>query len=371
MKKYLFVIVLTLIVVACGEKEPKARLEKLIAQREKLDAQISELRRQIGEADSTLRLPSVAVAVQEMQPREFRNYIEVQGKVDADENTEAVPQSPGVVEAIYVKEGDKVSKGQVLAELDTKVLRQSLEELKVQLDYATNLYNKQKALWDKNIGSEVQYLTAKNQKEALERRMATLKDQIDMAKIKAPVSGTVESVPFKVGQMISPGVPGSSIRVINMNSAKVVAELSEKYAPMIKTGAEVLIYIPDLGTETHSKIRFASRFIDPNNRTFKVEAGLSPAAAEYRANMVVVMKINDYTNPQALILPLNAVQKSASGDFVWVARQEGQGYVAAARPVRVGKVYDGMAEIEQGLSAGDRVVVNGYSGLKEGQPVKF
>lgn len=371
MKKYLFVIVLTLIAVACGEKDPKARLEKLMAQREKLDAQISELRRQIGETDTTLRLPAVAVAVTEIQPREFKNYIEVQGKVDADENTEAVPQSPGVVEAIYVKEGDRVSKGQVLAELDTKVLRQSLEELKVQLDYATSLYNKQKALWDKNIGSEVQYLTAKNQKEALERRMATLKDQIEMAKIKAPVSGTVESVPFKVGQMISPGAPGSSIRVINMSSAKVVAELSEKYAPLVKTGAEVLITIPDLGTETRSKIRFASRFIDPNNRTFRVEAGLGSAAAEYRANMVVVMKINDYTNLQAFILPLNAVQKSASGDFVWVARPDGQGHVASARQVKLGRVYNGMVEIEQGLNAGDRVIVNGYSGLKEGQPVKF
>ncbi|MGC8866048.1 MAG: efflux RND transporter periplasmic adaptor subunit [Bacteroidales bacterium] len=371
MKKYLFVVLMTLIAVSCGEKDPKARLEKLIAQREKLDAQISELRHQLSETDTTQRLPEIAVAVLEMQPRQFKNYIEVQGRVDADENTEAVPKSPGVVEAIYVKEGDRVNKGQLLAELDTKVLRQSLEELKVQLDYATNLYNKQKALWEKNIGSEVQYLTAKNQKESLERRMATLKDQIDMAKIKAPVSGTVESVPFKVGQMISPGVPGSSIRVINMNSAKVVAELSEKYAPMIKTGAEVLIYIPDLGIETQSKIRFASRFIDPNNRTFKVEAGLSRAAAEFRANMVVVMKINDYTNNQAFIVPLNVVQKSASGDFVWVARREGQRFVANARPVKVGRVYDGVAEIEQGLNAADRVIVNGYSGLKEGQPLKF
>ncbi len=371
MKKYMFVVAMILMAVACGKQDPKTRLEKLMAQREKLDAEILELKRQIGETDSSFRLPAMAVTIVEMQPQEFKNYIEVQGKIDADENTEAAPQTPGVVEAIYVKEGDHVAKGQVLATLDTKVLRQSVEELKVQLDYATNLYNKQKALWEKNIGSEVQYLTAKNQKEALERRLATLNEQIEMAKIKAPVSGTVEYVPFKVGQMISPGVPGASIRVINMNSAKAVAELSEKYAPLVRNGAEVLIQIPDLGKESHSKIRFASRFIDPNNRTFRVEAGLGNAVAEYRANMVVVMKINDYTNPQAFILPLNVIQKSASGDYVMVARPQGNGYVASQKPVKVGRVYAGMAEISEGLNQGDKVIVSGYSGLKDGQPVKI
>ncbi len=371
MKKSLFVALVTLIAVSCGTSDPKMRLEKLMAEREKLDAQISELRRQLIGTDTSMLLPVISVGITEMQPREFKSYIEVQGKVDADENTEAVPQTAGVVEAIYVKEGDRVSKGQLLAELDTRVMRQSLEELKVQLDYATQLYNKQKALWDKNIGSEVQYLTAKNQKEALERRAATLKDQIDMAKIKAPVAGTVESVPFKVGQMISPGVPGSSIRVINMHSAKVVAELSEKYAPLIKTGAEVLVQIPDLGTQVQSQIRFASRFIDPNNRTFRVEAGLSSASTEYRANMIVVLKINDYTHPRAFTLPLNVVQKSASGDIVWIASPQDNRYVATTRKVEVGKVYEGWAEIVHGLEAGDRVITSGYSGLKDGQPVKF
>ncbi|MDK2910025.1 MAG: rane fusion protein multidrug efflux system [Bacteroidales bacterium] len=371
MKKYLFVFVMILVVVSCGTQDPKTRLEKLMAQREKLDAEIIELKRQIGETDTSFKLPAVTVAIAEMQPQDFKNYIEVQGKIDADENTEAVPQTPGVVEAIYVKEGDHVRKGQLLASLDTRVLRQSAEELKVQLDYATNLFNKQKALWEKNIGSEVQYLTAKNQKESLERRLATLNEQIELAMIKAPVSGTVESVPFKVGQMISPGVPGASIRVINMNSAKVVAELSEKYAPMIKNGAEVRIQIPDLGKETRSKVRFTSRYIDPNNRTFKVEAGLVDAATEYRANMVVVMKINDYTNPCAFVLPLNVIHKSSSGDYVFIAKPQGNGYVASVKPVKIGRVYAGIAEITEGLEEGDKVIVNGYSGLKDGQPVKF
>lgn len=371
MKNYLIVLVMILIAVSCGKQDPKVRLEKLMAQRETLEAEILELKRQLGETDTSFKMPVVTVAITEMHPQDFKNYIEVQGKIDADDNTEAVPQTPGVVETIYVKEGDYVRKGQLLASLDTKVLRQSVEELKVQLEYATQLFNKQKALWEKNIGSEVQYLTAKNQKEALERRLSTLNEQIEMAMIKAPVAGTVESIPYKVGQMISPGAPGSSIRVINMSSAKVVAELSEKYAPMIRTGAEVLIQIPDLGKETRSKVRFTSRFIDPNNRTFRVEARIDDASIEYRANMVVVMKINDYSNPHAFVLPLNVIHKSAVGEYVFVAKPNGYGFVASAKPVKINRVYAGMAEIAEGLEDGDKVIANGYTSLKEGQPVKF
>lgn len=371
MKKQVILISVIILAVACGQADKKAQLEKLMAQRQKLDQQIEQLKAETNYNDSTVNEKFVNVSVTEMQPVVFKNYVEVQGKIDAEENTEATPQSPGVVEAIYVKEGDHVKKGQTLAELDAKVLKQSMEEVKIQLDFATNLYNKQKSLWDKNIGSEVQYLTAKNNMESLQKRYATLQDQVNLSKITAPISGTIESIPFKVGQLISPGMPGAAIRVVNMSRVKVVADLSESYAPRLKNGNETIVVLPDFGKELRSKLSFTSRYIDPVNRTFRIETRLNSNDIEFRANMIALMKINDYTSEKAMVLPVSVVQKSQQGQFVLVAVQRGDSYVAAKKMVTQGNIYNGSVEILSGLETGDRVITTGYQNLKEGQTVKF
>ncbi len=382
MKKNILIIVLAVILASCtskgGDKEnnakieaTKAKLEKLQAERNTIDKEIAALEEELNKAGIAAKVTEVNIKFIEIQPAEFKNYIEVQGKVDGEENTEVVSQSPGVVTAIFVKEGDRVRKGQILAELDSKVMLQNMEQMKTQLQFATNLYNKQKNLWDKNIGSEVQYLTAKNNKESLENNLATLKDQIALTKYTSTINGTVEAIPFKVGQMVSPGVPGGSIRVVNMSGIKVQADIAEAYAARVKAGNDVIVSFPDFGKEFTSKVSFASHYIDPINRAFRVESKLSSGDMEFRANMIAHLKINDYTNKQAMVIPVNLIQKTMDGQFVMIAVPQGDGFVAAKRDVTVGATYNGNAEVTSGLTAGDKVITAGYSGLKEGAVLKF
>jgi RND family efflux transporter MFP subunit len=382
MKKNIIIILLAVVVASCAPKKnddeknaaiakQKAQLEKLISQRTQLDKEIIELEEQLAKAGVEVKVTEVNVAIMEIQPTEFKNFIEVQGKVDGEENTEVVTQMPGMVTGIFVKEGDHVKKGQVLAELDSKVMKQNLEQIKTQLEFATNLYNKQKNLWEKNIGSEIQYLTAKNNKESLENNLATLKDQIALSKFISSINGTVESIPFKIGQMVSPGMPGSAIRVVNMSGIKVQADIAEAYAAKVKTGNDVLVAFPDFGKEFQSKVSFASRYIDPTNRAFRVEARLAGSGIEFRANMIAHLKINDYTNKEAMVVPVNIIQKSVTSQFVMVAEQGEKGIVAHKRDVTVGYIYNGQAEITAGLKAGDKIITAGYNNLKDGAIIKL
>ncbi|MDP4184459.1 MAG: efflux RND transporter periplasmic adaptor subunit [Bacteroidota bacterium] len=373
MNKNILILILSVLMLSCGKPDSKkAQYDKLIAERDKLNVQIEQLEKEL-KADGKLALPVKIndVKVDAITEKIFKHYIDVQGKVDGDQNTTVSPETAGTVTRVYVKEGDKVGRGQILAELDAKLIRQSIEEAKTQLDFATNIYNKQKNLWDKRIGSEVQYLTAKNNKESMEKRIATLKEQFSMTRIKSPISGSVEEVQFKVGQAVSPGAPGSNVRVVNMSTIKVIAELSEAYSAGVKQGNEVLISFPDYGEDLHSRISFSSRFIDPVNRTFKAEAKLSQGKIQFRANMIATMKINDYTNPKAIVIPVNVIQKDMQGQYVLVAGQNGKHIVAIKKPITTGSIYGGYAEILNGLQSGEQLITAGYMNLKDGQFIRF
>lgn len=363
---------LVLTAFSCSSPDNKAKLESLKAEHDKIAQQIQDLEKEIdstGTNDPAVNLTDVAIIA--LQPSEFKHYIEIQGKVDAEENTQVNSQTPGVVVAIYVNEGSTVKKGQVLAELDTQVMNKSLDEVKTQLVLASDLFNKQKNLWDKKIGTEVQYLSAKANKESLEQRYSTLQEQLEMAKYKSPINGTIEDIPFKVGQAVSPGQPGSSIRIINMSKVKVIAEVAEAYSANIQTGNEVIVHFPDYGQEVSSKVTFTSHYIDPTNRTFTVESRLGSSPIEYRANMIAKLKINDYTNPQAFVVPVNLVQKSMEGNYISVAEKNSEYYVVKHKSVKPGITYNGLIEILEGLQSGDKVITTGYMNLKEGSKIKF
>jgi membrane fusion protein, multidrug efflux system len=371
MKKILF-LSMVLVAFSCSAPDKKTKLENLKAEHDKLTQQIQELEKELGATGVNDPSANAAdVAITEIKPTEFKHFIEIQGRVDAEENTQVSSQTPGVVVAVYVKEGTSVKKGQVLAEIDSQVLKKSLDELNTQLILAKDLYNKQKNLWDKKIGTEVQYLTAKANKESLEQRYATLQEQLEMAKFKSPINGTVENIPFKLGQAVSPGLPGSSIRVINMNKVKVVAEVAEAYSENIKTGNDVIVFFPDFKKEVSSKVTFTSRYIDPTNRTFTVESRLESSPIEYRANMIAKLRINDYTNPQAFVIPVNLVQNSMEGYYVAIAEKSSDYFVAKRRLIKTGIVYNGLMEITEGLKPGDKVITTGYMNLKEGERIKF
>jgi membrane fusion protein (multidrug efflux system) len=372
MKNIIYTLAIGAILVSCGSStDKKMELEKLKAQRETLDTQIAKLETEVNPGGKPAESKSVTVKIEPVASCIFNHYVEVQGVVDGDQNVAVSPQTPGIVTAVYVTEGSNVKKGQVLAELDAAVLKQSLDELKTQASLVSNLFDKQKALWEKNIGSEVQFLQAKTNKEALENKIKTLQGQIDMARIISPISGTVESVPLKVGQMASPGLPTSAIRVINMNSAKVKADISENYSSKIENGNKVMVRFPDLGKEIESKLNFVSRFIDPTNRTFQVECKIQSGEVKLRANMIAYVKIKDYTNEKAFCVPVNNIQSNKEGKFIYIAVQKDNQWIAARRQVKQGMDYNGVAEVLEGLGEGDKLISSGYQNLTEGAQITF
>lgn len=363
MKKLLFTTLTALLFAACNNapKDKPAQLAELKKQQAEINSSIVKLETEIGAKQEKIYKE---VSVIEVSASTFKNYIEIQGKVDAEQNVQVNSQTPGVITNIMVRIGQNVSKGQVLAQLDDAVLRQSIAQVETQLDLATILFNRQKNLWDQKIGTEVQFLSAKTQKQSLDKQLALVKQQLAMYKVKAPISGTVDLMDWKIGQAIQPGVPG--IRIINASDLKAKALVSETYAGKIDMGDEVEVLIPDAADSLISKIAFASKSIDPASRSFSIEVKL-PSKANFRPNMLAILKIVDYKKANTLTVPIKAIQKSENGDFVLLS----QDAKVVKANVKVGRVYNGNAEILSGVKQGDKVITLGFNGLNEGDLVKF
>ena len=367
MKQYFAIVVaLSILAAACGGTnggDKKSELAKLKKEQADLNAKIAALEKEIALTD-TSAAKSKLVEVLTVQPDSFYHYIDIQGKVDADQNVTISPQMPGAVKAIYVKEGDNVGAGQVLAEIDDQVMRQGVEELKTQLALAQQLFTKQENLWKQNIGSEVQFLQAKTQKEALEQKMRTMNEQLALYRITSPISGSVDEVNVKLGQVIAPGVP--TFRVVNTSRLKVEAEVAERFAGSVKEGSHVVVHFPDLKKDVPEKIAFRSKAINPLNRTFTVQVNLDEQTAEYHPNMIAVLKITDYQKNNALVVPVNVVQESEEGAYVFVVDRAGNTPTAKRTAVELGQSYNGRVEIVNGLQPGDEVVTTGFEDLNNG-----
>jgi len=253
--------------------------------------------------------------------------------------------------------------------MDGEATKRQLDQMKDQLTFATTVYNKQKNLWDQKIGSEIQYLTAKNNKESLENSVKALQETVGMYSIISPINGTVEDVPIKVGQSVP--MAGPAIRVINFTNIKVVADLAEAYSNRVNSGDKVKIFFPDYNKEVDAQLTFSSKYINPTNRTFQVEARLLSPDNKFKANMIAVVKINDYNAPQAMAIPMNSIQKSAEGQFIFLAKEEKGVKVARKQPITIGMIYNGLAEIKTGLNAGDKVITIGYQDLFDGQAIQY
>lgn len=362
MKKVLYISAITVLAACSQSKDKKTELADLKKQKTEIDSKILKLEAELGSNDTTANTKEISVF--EVNETNFKNYLEIQGKIDAEENIQVNPEAQGVVTAVYVKIGQSVSKGQVLAQIDDKVAVQSIAELQTQLDLATSLYNRQKNLWDQNIGTEVQFISAKTQKEAAEKRIATTRSQIAMYKIKSPINGTVDAMSLKVGDAVAPGMSG--IRVINSSKLKAKAQVAETYAGRVSQGDEVNVVFPDIPDSLKTKINFASKTIDPASRSFEIQINL-PANNKYRPNMLAVLKIVDYQNTKALVIPVGAIQKSESGDFVFIA-ENGK---AKKVVIKAGRTYNGTVEIISGLKVGDKVITVGVQDLNEEDAVKF
>ena len=373
LKTYLVLTIATLFLAACGNKptDKKGELDALLKQQNELAEKITTLKSEMEKAgDSSLVNANIkTVAVKEVAVAPFSHFVEVQAKVDANQSVTATPKMGGTVTAILVSAGDKVAAGQVLAKLDDVLIKQSIAELQTQIDFANNIYKKQKALWDQQIGSEVQYLTAKNSKESLENKMKSVREQWSMTEIKAPIGGTVDAIPVKIGQAIMPGIP--CFNIVNLSGLKIIAEVAEAYISKIKTGDNVIVSIPDLKLDISAKVSFTASSVNQMSRTFTVEVKVPATVTALRPNMIAVMKIADYTNADAMVVPINIVQSSSDGNYVLTAVTENGKNMVTKKVIQTGQSYNGSIEVLTGLATGDKIIVAGYQDVNPGEDVKF
>jgi RND family efflux transporter MFP subunit len=365
----LFILAVATLLFSCGEKGNV--MDKKKAELEKIRKEIAELQQKekklVAEIGITTGSNEKLVEIQKIGYQSFSSDLKVEGTIDADQSTIATAKMPGTVMNIQTEVGSRVSKGQILASLDNSSALKGKLELEQQVAFATTVFEKQRRLWEKGIGTEIQYLSAKNQKEALEKSLNTLNNNIDMYNIKSPINGTVEAVDVKVGQVTAPGMP--IFKVVNMSSIKVVANISEAYSDKVSVGDVVTVEFPDLNQTIKAKVTFASNFIDPLNRTFKIEIKLN-GVKDVKPNMVAKLSIVDYVNPKALVVPSNAIQRTDSETFIMVAKQENNKTIAEKRTVTLGKANQDLTEILSGLSENETIIVNGFQELTTGQTVK-
>jgi len=365
-------VILVAVLAACsGKQENKTQLlESLKKEQVELAKKIDALQKEIEKEnpDAAPKVKMKDVGVLQLVTRPFDHYVQTQGSIVAVDNIQMSAKSPGIVTYVYTREGEAVSQGQTLAQIDNSLIVRGIDEVKAQLELANTVFQRQKNLWDQKIGTEVQFLQAKTNKESLERRLATLQEQNDMTKIKAPISGTVDEVRIKVGENVAPGVP--VFRIVNTSDLKASAKISESYITTILKGNKATVSFPDLNKNINGSVSFVGRNIDGLTRSFPIEVKL-PSASYLRPNMTAIMKIIFHTEPNALCVPVNVVQEINGQKIVYIAEGEGKNLVARKKIVEVDGVFGAFAQIKSGLKAGDRVITIGYQGLSDGELIKI
>ncbi|MBN1938586.1 MAG: efflux RND transporter periplasmic adaptor subunit [Candidatus Aminicenantes bacterium] len=352
---------------SCRPPDPSAELARLEKQRDALTARIELLK--AGSNPGGLAVPTAApaaVQIEMIKPALFIHVINAQGMLESETNILISPLASGAVRKIHVSIGDRVERGRLLAELDASVLQSSIAEVESSLGLARTIFEKRERLWQKKIGSEVEYLQAKAGKESLEKRLATLNEQLALTKITAPIEGTIDDILIKEGEAAAAGF--GAIRLVQRSRLKVRAALSENYASRVRRGDSVRVRIPVAGVEYDRRIDAVSQVIDPRNRTFQVEV-LLPGDERIKPNMMAVLTITDYRNPEALSVLKNIVQETGQEKFLFVAEPKDGGFVARKRIVRTGAESENRVEILEGLSDGEAVVSFGFQKLADGQPL--
>ncbi|MBI3220993.1 MAG: efflux RND transporter periplasmic adaptor subunit [Bacteroidetes bacterium] len=363
---YLFIVAAAALVAACNPSK-EDQLKKLKAQQADLVKQIATLEKEVAGTKTDVARTKEVVTV-ELAPRKFEKYVQTQGAVEATDNIMISAKTAGVITNVYVREGDAVVKGQTLAQIDNTLTLRGIDEVKSGLELANTVYARQKNLWDQKIGTEVQYLQAKNSKESLEKKLATLEEQLDMSKIKSLITGVVDEVTAKVGQNAAPGQP--AFRVINNNNLKITAKISEAYLSTIKKGNKALISFSDYDKKLEGPVNFVGRNIDPLSRSFSVEIKV-PSNADLRPNMTAIVKVIFTSVPAALCVPINVVQDINGEKIVYVAESNGTQLVARKKVVKIDGVYDNYAQVTSGLAIGDKIITVGYQGLNDGELIKI
>lgn len=372
MKKIAIIPVIIMFLASCASNSEQDKLKELKQQRNDLQTELEKVNQQIAEVEKDIldeggSLPKRNITEVKVSPAAvdtFNHFLSTQGEVTSDNNIFVPVESPGVVKEIYVDEGDDVSKGQKIAQIDASIIKKQIEELKNGLEFATDVFERRKRLWNKNIGSEIEYLQAKNQKEDLEKKLATTMEQLSKLTIKAPISGTVDEVFLKEGEMAPAGFQAA--RILQLSDMKIQAKISESYINQVKKANKVIVKPINGFEEYTSEIIMVSKAINDRSRTFTVEVALPGESEQWTPNMIASLEILNYTNEEAITVPVNVIQKTKNRQFLFVAQKNGENWVANKKWIDTGLSYNNRTEVLSGLKADDKIITAGYQGLSDG-----
>lgn len=358
------------LIAAKDIKKIEEKREALKAEKMELEADITKLSDAIEEINPTKKYPLVTTII--AKDTIFNHYLELQGSVDTKQNIVITPEMSGILKEVFVKEGQRVSKGQILARVDDGGMSQQLAQLQIQADLAKTTYDRQKRLWDQKIGSEIEFLQRKSSYEAQQKAVDQLKILIAKTAIKAPFSGVIDDVITEQGSVVGAG-QSPIMRIVNLGEMYIEAVIPEKYLKSVVKGADVEVSFPILGTTTNEKIRQAGDFIDPNNRTYKIEIGVSNKEGNIKPNLTAKLKINDYTNENAILIPQSIISENAEGEqYVYIVNNINGNYGKAIRViVETGKTQGDFIEIISGLNHGDAVIKEGARSVKDDQEIEI
>lgn len=376
--RYLNVVsaVMAVALMGCGGgadtiEAKKELLEKKKIELAKLENEVRQLEQEVLASDSSYSTATdnrVAVETMVLSPARFEHFLEVNGTVDALENVRVSTETGGIITKMVVKEGDRVKAGQVLAHINSSVLDKSVEEVDNALALAQTVYERQSRLWEQKIGSEMQYLQAKNTYEGLLKKKETLSAQRNMGTVKAPFNGVVDAIYTDEGEMAAPGLP--ILQLVNPSQMKVTADVAESYAPVIRQGNEVTVSFPAFGKEVKAPLKRVASSINPANRSFKVELHVDNGDEAIKPNGVAVIKLRDFVADSALAVPSRCISKDAKGEFLFtVAKAEGKD-VAQKTYVTTDRSSQGLTMVVSGLKKNDRVITEGFNEVTTGNEVK-
>lgn len=373
---------LALFLAACSAKSDgakggelaakKTQLAELKKQQQKIGDEITNLEAEIVKLDPSLKTEKTKlVSVSAVTTGTFTHYIDLQGSVASEDISYVSPRNGqgGLVKQVFVKQGDLVKKGQQLLKLDDAVYLKNLQQAETQLKYAEDLYRRQKNLWDQQIGTELQLIQAKQNVDQLTDQIATIKEQWSMTNVYADVTGIADQVNIRVGEFFT-GYIGQSpqISIVNNDRLKVRIQVPENYMDRINTGTRIVVSLPDVNKTFNTTASVAGKVIDPNSRSFYVDAKL-PADKNLRPNQVALVKLQDYVATNAITIPVNILQTDEKGKFVLVAVNENGKWIAKKKPIEIGQLYGDNIEVKSGLQPGDKIITDGYQGLFDEQPI--
>ncbi|HLT54449.1 MAG TPA: efflux RND transporter periplasmic adaptor subunit [Flavobacteriaceae bacterium] len=384
MKKIIIILGILGITYSCADKEAvkanvdtvieggdltemKAKRTEVLASYDSISKVLSKLETAISEIDTTKK--HTLVTAYKVIDTTFKNYISIQGNVDTSENILIYPEYQGVLSQVYVKQGQKVSKGQTLAKIDDGGLSSQLAQLEAQYQLAKTTYDRQERLWQQKIGSEIQYLQAKTNMESAQSAVKQLRSQLSKTTITAPFSGVIDDIITEQGQVVAPGMQ-AIMRLVNLNDMHVNASVPENYIKSVVKGSLVNVTFPALGKTVEGKIKTVSSFINPSNRTFEIEVDVPNTDKTIKPNLMANLEINNYSKENALVIPSDCIQENAKGDkYVFLIDETGANSKAVQTKIETGNSQSGLIEVLSGLEKDTKIVKDGALTLKDGETV--